>query len=443
MSSRSRPLHLLVAIAVLAPVLAPGLVSAQRRTLSLSEALAAAEANVPALRQVRAEGEVAAAQADLARAPLLPQLGGSALYQRGTSNFIPRPSSVPNSINTASATTSGATYNYFNFGLTLSQTLFDAPSFERWRGALATLGAQQAMIDTARLDLAYNVRLAFFNARATHELLSVATETLANQRRHLDQVRGFVEVGTRPEIDLAQSRTDVANAQVALITAENNDEVARAQLNLQMGSEADTSYEIGEGVAAPVELEDALLDEQILAAARSRPELVAFEERLRAQALALGANRWGYAPTLTASTSLTDGGVAIDSLAWNWNFQAQLSWNLFGGLSTYTQVRQAQAQLRALSAQRDAQRQQVRVELSRARLALRAAKATLVASGEALLSARQRAQLAEGRYQAGVGNALEISDAVVALANASAQRVQADFNIASSRAQLLRALGRH
>jgi len=430
-------LVVLAALVVLSPVAA----RAQRRSISLADALANGDANVPSLRQVRAETSSSAAQADIARAPLLPQLNATALYQRATSNFVPRPSSVPNNINTTGAS-SGATSNFFNFGLNLSQTLFDAPSFARWRAALASVGAQQATTDTVRLDIAYNVRVAFFNARATHALVAVAKETLENQRRHLEQVRGFVEVGTRPEIDLAQSRTDVANAQVALITSENNYEAAKAQLNLAMGIEADTDYEVGEGVAESIDLEDARIDEQVQAAAKTRPELAAFEERLRAQALALTATRWGYAPTLSASTSLTDAGVAISNLAWNWNFQAQLGWNLFGGLITHSQVRQAQAQLQVITAQRDAQRQQVRLELERARLAVRAAKATLVASAEALQNARLREQLAEGRYQAGVGNALEISDAVLALASAGAQRVQADFNVASARAQLLRALGR-
>ncbi len=58
------------------------------------------------------------------------------------------------------------------------------------------------------------------------------------------------------------------------------------------------------------------------------------------------------------------------------------------------------------------------------------------------MNARLRLKLAEGRYEAGVGSAIELGDAQVALTHAGAQRVQAQFNLSTARAQLLAALGR-
>ncbi|MGZ3425302.1 MAG: TolC family protein, partial [Polyangia bacterium] len=51
-------------------------------------------------------------------------------------------------------------------------------------------------------------------------------------------------------------------------------------------------------------------------------------------------------------------------------------------------------------------------------------------------------RLAEGRYQAGVGSIIELGDAQVAATTAAAQKVQADYNVSTARAQLLNALGR-
>jgi hypothetical protein len=53
----------------------------------------------------------------------------------------------------------------------------------------------------------------------------------------------------------------------------------------------------------------------------------------------------------------------------------------------------------------------VRVELERARCGVAAAKAAITVAESALESARQRLRLADGRYQVGVGTALEVSDA--------------------------------
>ena len=61
---------------------------------------------------------------------------------------------------------------------------------------------------------------------------------------------------------------------------------------------------------------------------------------------------------------------------------------------------------------------------------------------EALANAKERLRLAEQRYAVGVGSAIELGDAQVALALAAAQAVQADDKLSTARAQLLRALGR-
>ena len=68
-------------------------------------------------------------------------------------------------------------------------------------------------------------------------------------------------------------------------------------------------------------------------------------------------------------------------------------------------------------------------------------KATISAADEALVNARSQLTLAEKRYEHGLGNAVELSDAQVAYTTAEAQVVQSTFNLASARAQLLAALG--
>jgi outer membrane protein len=58
------------------------------------------------------------------------------------------------------------------------------------------------------------------------------------------------------------------------------------------------------------------------------------------------------------------------------------------------------------------------------------------------VNAREQLRLAEGRYSSGVGSIIELGDAQIAATSAAAQVVQADFNLATARAQLLTALGR-
>lgn len=413
--------------------------------LTLEEALRTARQKQPQLRQARASVEAARARVDQARSSLLPQVNGTGSYERTTANFAPRPGVVPQAITSAASASvySTRTFNYFALGLTGSWLAWDSlQTWQRWRAAGASAEAQQRTSEMTEVQVLQTVRSAYFSARAQRALVKVARDQLTNQDHHLTQIEAFVKVGTRPEIDLAQVRSDRANAVVSLINAENNYAVGRAQLNQAMGVAGSTEYEVADEVLPPIAGEDLSADSLVAEAQRARPDLQSLERQIAADELTVRAARAGYWPRISLSTSVTDEGTEIDHLAWNWNATATLTWPIFQGGLTRGQVREAEANLSSLVAQRDTLLLQVRVDVKQALLGVRAARAGLSAASEALTNAAERMRLAEGRYQAGVGNIIELSDAQVALTNAAAQRVQSEYNLATARAALLRALGR-
>jgi outer membrane protein len=434
----TRPALLLAALAL------GGAAAAQEtpKALSLERAQRTARERQPQIRQAQASTAAAQARVDEARSGLLPQVSAGANYQRGTSNFAARPGSVPSSLGGV-GNASWDTANYFSFNATASQLVWDfGRTLGQYRSAQAGAEAQQLSEKTAGQQVLLNVTAAFFNARATKALVTVARESLGNQAKHLEQVQGFVDVGTRPQIDLAQARTAVANSRVQLVNAENNYETAKARLNQAMGVEGPTDYDVADDSLPAVNGEDLATDPLVEEAVKARPEIASLQSQLRAQELTGQALRGNYWPSLGVSTGFTDAGNKLDGLVWNWNAQATINWALYSGGLTRAQEQEAEANLRSLQAQADALRQSVRLEVEQARLAVRAAKETLASTLEALTNAQEQLRLAEGRYQTGLGNALELSDAQLALTNAQSQRVQADFNLASARAQLLKALGR-
>ena len=412
-------------------------------TLGLDEALSIARENRPALRQVQANARAADARADQARAPLLPQLSGTASYQRTTANFVARPSQVPAVLGTVPPNPTFDTYNFFNFGLTATQLVYDSGlSIGRNRAAHATADAAHDTASATALDVELSVRTAFFQARAAKALIAVADETVANQERHVEQVQGFVDAGTRPEIDLAQVRTGLANARLSRIQAVNAYATAKAQLNQAMGIETGTDYEVAEDTIGVVPGEDSALEPLMDEALRTRPEFRAFANRIRAQELVIRQQIGGYGPSIGVSTSLTDAGNALSRLGWNWNAGVTVSWLLYQGGLTRGQVDEARATLAAVQAESDGMRQQVRLEVQQAQLTVAAARVAVEAAEEVVRNARTLLDLAEGRYGAGVGNAIELADAQLSFSNAEAQYVRAAYDLAAARARLLRALGR-
>ena len=201
------------------------------RVLTLAEVEQAAEARQPQMLVARAATHVAEAQTEQARAPLLPQVTGTASYTLETANFQPRPGFTA----TPTGPTPGGNFisapvSVWNFGLTGTQLVYDfGQTYERYDAAKQTVDADRFAELTTRYTIVSNVRRAYFNARAFKALVDVAKESLDDQNRHLTQVQAFVQVGTQPPIALAQQKAAVANSvRVQLITAaQNNYETAR------------------------------------------------------------------------------------------------------------------------------------------------------------------------------------------------------------------------
>jgi outer membrane protein len=413
------------------------------RILGLAEVERTALQVQPLLRAARATTSVAEAQAEQFRAPLLPQVVGSAAYTRETGNLAPHPgvSFAPGA--PVGGSLFSTSYDYFQFGIAASQLIYDfGQTSQKYEAARLTADSQRVAEQTAKLGVLLNVRKAYFAARANKELVDVAKETLDDQNKHLGQVQGMVTVGTQPQIALAQQKAAVANAVVQLITSQNNYETSKAQLNQAAGMPGGTDYDVSDEDVGPLPDEDQPLEMLMAKAVAARPEIQTLTKQRESQEATLSSARGTYGPSISANASVTDYGTNLGQLVPNWALGATATWPIFQGGLTKALVHQAEAGIENVDAQRSVEELQVRLDVDSARLAVRAAKATIGAVDDALTSAREQLRLAEQRYATGVGNIIELNDAQVAYTTAAAQVVSARYGLATARAQFLAAMGR-
>ena len=258
----------------------------------------------------------------------------------------------------------------------------------------------------------------------------------------------YVGAGLRPEIDVLQEKAAAATARTTLVSAQNDYEIAKAQLNQAMGVERDTEYDVADesvpAVAGEDDSTDALLDEAL----RTRPELAVLASQRRVQVLTVDNANRAYYPTLRASTGVSGGPGLPGYPGWSWRPSASwdasisLSWTIYDGGARDASVRDAEAALVAFDAQAVATRQQIRLDIERARLAVRGGRETLAAASDALDNAQALLHLAEQRYANGMGSIIELGDAQLALTRAEGTKIQAEYNLATARGELLDALGR-
>jgi outer membrane protein len=410
--------------------------------LSLEDAVQRALERVPSMKAARALEAAAQARARESFSPMLPQVNLGLGYSRSTANFVARPGALPSSLNAGQALSLDS-FDFFTGNVTAQMLVWDFfATWNRYQASTSAAEGQAAQTRALEVSTTLEVRTTYYAVKAQEELVAVTQAALENTRAHASQVQAFVAAGARPEIDLAQSRAEIANAKLAVVNAKNAAALARARLARSMGLSAPLTARLTDGPPSPRKEEDDSLDALASAALDARPERAQLDAQVRQQELALASVKGTYWPTLSAQVSGNAQARQLSNVVPNVSGQLSLSWPLYQGGLTQAQEAEAEAVISAAKAQLEAFTLQARLEVEQAQLDVHAATEALEVSQEAKTATAERLRLAEGRYQAGAGSIIELSDAQVAFTQAGAQVAQATFGLAAARARFDAALGR-
>ena len=412
--------------------------------LSLDEAIAIALETQPLIQARLSDYLAAAYRVDQAFSPLLPQLGASVTLARtqsaqqssglrvGTGGLIVS-TGQPRTVTTIRDPAENT-----RAVVSLSQVLFDfGKTFASTDAARRLAEQAQENVELQRQLITLAVKESFININFARRLIRVQEQALERADLNLRSARGFFEVGTRPKSDVARAEVDVANARLDLIRARNAEQVARVGLNTAMGIAAD----------APTDVQDNLVYEettvnrgQLLGEALAqRPEYK--QARLRvseAEARMRRAFR-DFFPDVTANAFY--GGTRTD-LNEIWEVGVALSWTIFDGGNRIARFRETKASVESAQATVRSTELDIAREVEQAQLIVNEGRERIAAAQVAVASAQENFRLAQGRFDAGVGTILELTDAQLFLTQAQNTEAQAlaDYRIAVAR--LERAIGR-
>ncbi|MBI5634828.1 MAG: TolC family protein [Nitrospirae bacterium] len=350
------------------------------------------------------------------------------------------------SVNVSGGSSGGITaatshsFDQYSTGATAKQTIFDF-------GKTGTnVDIQKQNIEASKADLnnteeqiILNVKQAYYSLLLAKRNKAVAEETVHQFQQHLEQAKAFYEVGTKPKFDVTKAEVDLSNAKLNLIKAENAVRLAMVSLNNAMGVPEAPDYAIEDNLSFTkyvVGLEDA-----VKKAYENRPELKALTARRIAAEKAVYVAKTGYFPILTGNASWSWSGERPDTRDGGWNAGIGLSIPIFSGFLTRSQVSEAKANLSIFIANEEALRQNVFLEVQQNYLSLNEAEERIVTAELTVRQARENHEIATGRYAAGVGNPIEVTDAEVSLSNAKAAHIQALYDYKVAAASLDKAMG--
>src|SRR5256712_4465669 len=402
--------------------------------LTLDKAVELALSNNPSLRVASGTQAINEALVGQAQAGFYPQVQGSLGKTLRTTNSTSQFSGAG-----VARSTSGNTTGFYQSSVTLNQLLYDFGTIKsQVETAQFNLRAANSDAETVVQLVVVNVQQAYFGLQQTQRLVTVNEEAITQFQKHLDLAKGRFKAGIAPKIDVTTAEVDLSNAQLNLITAKNNALVARVTLNNAMGIQTTSPYRVQDpGQAEPYQVS---LDEAVARAMQLRPEMISQRAQERAAEAAIKAAQGNFFPTVTSSANYSYNGVEFP-LVYNWNVNGTVNVPIFSGFLTKQQVAQARANLLKTKATGDVLRQTILLEVSQALLNLEAARERLKLTAVTVGQAKERLALVEGRYKAGLSNAVEVTDAEVVLVNAQANDVVAMSTYQAAKAQLDRAMG--
>lgn len=383
----------------------------------------------PHIRASKNSVDVSRSRMEQAKANYFPQIDASASYSRTN----------PASGNRTALLETNRSYNQYNGSIAIRQNLLDFG--KTW----TQVNIQRLYTDASIYDLQnvseqviLNLKKAYYSVLKAKKNRSVAEETIGQFQKHFKQATAFYEVGTKPKFDVIKAEVDLSAAKLNLIRDENTLRIAIVNLNNAMGIPEAPRYDLHDNLF--YEKFTISLDDAVDKAYKNRYDLNAFALRRTAAEISIELAKKGHYPFLTGNAAFFLAGERFP-LDDGWNAGAAMTFPIFNGFLIKNQVAEAKAELEVIRANEESLRQAIFLEVQESYLNIQEAEERITVAELTVKQAIENFEIATGRYNAGIGNPIEVTDAQVLLSNARAAHIEALYDYKVARATIEKAMG--
>lgn len=345
-----------------------------------------------------------------------------------------------------------------NFGLGLGNTATRLNSGIRAEYDLGVSGERSARIQAAeeqvrlaelamertREELRLNTTTDYYAVQDASEQIRINEAFFREAEENLRITRLREEVGVGTQFDVLRAEVQLANARQSITQAQSQREIAQRQLSRRLNIPPSiTVTTVGVEVMGSWPLS---LEESIVMAYQNRAELEQFlterdlNEAQRQAALARSRPSVGlFAQYNFQALLITPEGVPTSTND-GFSVGAELAWRLFDGGGTQARAAQSELDTRIDEFEFENARNTIRVQVEEAYYTLQANLANIDTAALAVTQARQALELANLRFEAGVGTQTEVLNATSELTQAEGNLVRAKLDYNRALARLERAV---
>jgi len=409
--------------------------------LSLREAVArgleynlGTEGLTQAMRQARG-------QARVARSSLLPNLNGYLREAVETENLAALGLRIHVPIPGFSFPTIVGPFNYYDLRATLTQTVADLTALNNYRSAQELVKANEAALRDARDLVVLAAGGAYLQVMAAEARVRSAQAQIDTAQALFKQTQDRRAVGLNPQIDVNRSQVQLQTQQQRLMSLQND--VAKQKINLArlVGLPVNDGYEITDDIPyspAP----DLTIEQALKQAYETRADLQSAEAQVRAAERTRSAARWEHLPSLALSADYGAIGVNPGQSHGTFTVVGTLRIPIWQGGRTEGETQEADAALGQRRAELEDVRGRIEADVRDAFLDLKTAANQLEVARNNQQVARETLTLTRQRFEAGITDAVEVTQAQESVVSADLDYITSVFAHNLSKVALARAIGR-
>ena len=325
------------------------------------------------------------------------------------------------------------------------QTIYAGGSLSASREA-AKLARDAAVAEKERVSqtVANSVRIAYYNWKRASAKKMVAAEALKLAGDHLGRAERLFRSGMVAKGDVLRSKVAVADAELALIRADNAVSISGTALENAVGSPTEIS-EAGVTYPEYVPSKEALTgtESNIKTAYENRMEIRMYDLMSRRAAKVARAAEGLLLPQIIAAGGVINSG---DEFFPSGNEEMILSlmarWTIFDSGEALAKTKQAKAQAREFLHLMDDMKNRIRMEVTGAELDLRSSLSRREVARRQVSESEEDYRIAVRRYEEQVGTNLEMLDARLALTKSRTEEIDALYDVLIAEANLIYSLGK-
>jgi outer membrane protein TolC len=407
--------------------------------LSFNDAIQRAlQFNLGATNQAAAVRQ-AHGQSTVARSQLLPNVSGTFSGNHLTTDLAT--TGIQSAIgNRILLPTVVGPITYFDLRASVTQTFVNMTLLNNYRSAKDVTRANQASMQDARDTVVLAVGASYLQVIAAKARLASERAQLETAEAVYKQTEQRHSQGLAAQLDLNQDLVRAQTERQRLSTMEND--LARQKINLARltGLPPNDNYDITDDFE--YSLPPALsVEEAVKQALEGRADLKAAEAQVAAAEKARSAARAEYLPSLSASADFGGIGTSFSQVDHTYTVTGTVSIPIWQGGRTRGDIEQSEASLTQRRAELADTRGQIESQVRNAYLDLQAAGSQVELSKKNQQVARENLRLTQEKFQAGVSDSVEVSQALQAVASADLDYITALFAHNLAKLNLARSLG--